>query len=76
MREDIGSASIEDRRQRSSKAIQITFAMLSLAMLTAGLAINWFAAQAGLNREVVDVAAFAMLLAAVAHASVLWLWDR
>lgn len=69
-------ASIEDQRRRSARAMQITFAVLSLAMLAAGLAINWFVAQAGLNRDVVDAAAFAMLLAAVAHASALWLWDR
>ena len=63
-------------RQRSTKTMQVTFAVLSLAMLVTGLAINWFAAQAGLTRDVVDAAAFAMVLAAAAHAAALWLWDR
>lgn len=76
MRDDRRPSAVQAVRQRSSKAMQVTFAVLSLAMLATGLAINWFAAQAGLNRDVVDAAAFAMLLAAVAHASALWLWDR
>ncbi len=69
-------AEVLAERQRSVRTMQVTFAVMSLAMLALGLAINWFAVQAGVAREIVDVAAFAMLLAAVAHAAALWLWDR
>ncbi len=69
-----GARDVERERQRSGRAMQVMFAALSLVMLAVGLAINWFAASAGLPREIVDIAAFSMLLAAVAHATALWLW--
>ena len=72
----MSDSEIQRARRRSSRTMQITFAVLSLAMLTLGLAINWFAAQAGLSHDVVNAAAFGMLLAAVAHALALWLWQR
>jgi hypothetical protein len=67
---------VHAERRRSVRTVQVLFAMLSLAMLAVGLAINWFAARTGLPREITDAAAFGMLLAAVAHATALWLWDR
>lgn len=62
-------------RRRSGRVVQIVFALLSLVMLALGLVINWFAASAGLSRELIDGAAFGMLLAAIAHAMALWLWQ-
>jgi hypothetical protein len=67
---------IQIARHRSLRTVQIMFAVLSLTMLALGLAINWFAAQAGLPHDVVNAAAFGVLLAGVAHALALWLWDR
>ena len=66
--------SVEAERLRSGRTMQMVFASLSLAMLAIGFAVNWFAADAGLSREMTDVVAFGMLLAAVAHAAALWLW--
>jgi hypothetical protein len=54
----------------------VTLGMISVATLGAGLALQWFATQLGLTREVTDAAAFAMLMAAIAHAAALFLWDR
>jgi predicted anti-sigma-YlaC factor YlaD len=67
---------IESERRRSRRTVQITFAVLSLTMLLLGLAINWFAVQVGLSHDIVNAAAFGMLLAGVAHALALWLWAR
>jgi hypothetical protein len=63
-------------RRRSDRLVQVTFAAISLCTLVAGLAINWFAVYLGLPAEVVETAAFGMLLTAAAHAAALWLWDR
>lgn len=63
-------------RRHSTRLMQVMFAALSLVMLILGLAINWFADATGLPREAVDIAAFGMLMAAVAHATALWLWQR
>jgi hypothetical protein len=67
---------IQSERRRSSRTVQITFAALSLTMLSLGLAINWFAARTGLPRDIVDAAAFDMLLTGIVHALAFWLWDR
>jgi hypothetical protein len=72
----MSDSEIQSARRGSSRTVQITFAALSLTMLILGLAINWFAARTGLPRDIVDAAAFGMLLTGVAHALALWLWDR
>jgi hypothetical protein len=69
------AAELESERRRSTRTMQVRFAVLSLAMLTVGLAINLLGAETGLPRDFVDAAAFGMLLAAVAHAAALWLWS-
>jgi len=69
------SSSVATERRRSRRTMQVLFAALSLLMLIAGLTIDWLAAAAGLPREIIDIAAHAMLLAAVAHASAIWLWQ-
>jgi hypothetical protein len=67
---------VESGRRRSARTMQVLFGAISLLMLGLGIAINWFAAEAGLSRDVVDAAAFGMLLGGVAHATALWLWAR
>jgi hypothetical protein len=67
---------VQSDRRRSERTMQVLFAVISLLMLGFGIAINWFAAEAGLSRDVVDAAAFGMLLGGVAHAMALWLWAR
>lgn len=54
--------------------MQLMFAAVSLVMLITGIAINAFAPALDLPRDTIDAAAFAMLLAAVAHATALYLW--
>lgn len=72
----VSHSTLEQVRRRSARTVQLLFAGLSLGMLLVGLVINWFAAEAGLSQEVVDCAAFGMLLAAVANATALWLWKE
>jgi hypothetical protein len=56
-----GADEMAAERRRSGRAMQVVFAVLSLGMLTAGLAINWFAVSAGFSREIIDIAAYGML---------------
>jgi hypothetical protein len=69
-------AALAAMRRTSSKIVQVTFAVISLVALAMGLAINWFAASVELTTEMVEIAAFGMLLTAVAHALALCLWER
>ncbi len=76
MGEQVATDSLPAQRRAATRILQLTLAAVSLVTLIMGLAISWFAASLGLSPDIVNMAAFGMLLTAIAHALALYLWDQ
>jgi hypothetical protein len=63
-------------RQRSQQVVQVTLAALSLGSLLFGCGIYMFSARLGVAQDTARIIASAFLLAAIADALVLYLWQR
>lgn len=70
-----GDDVLAEVRERSYKFMQISFSLLSLAAIAAGLAVHFFAPELGLSEEQPAAVANSFLFMGVAYVLTLFAWD-